>query len=255
MPPDTTSTPKDLRSRFEALNEREQAIAGTAVVIVLVVLLIAVWKLPGTVQKGSDFLASALVSLKSIFLENNEGTVTTETPTATSTDEEPPTDVPPSTTPVTPVSIPPTPIAGEQTEHTYPTSGSASTGTLSGLPNLIVVIRDVGFIDPSTNVFTATSSIRSGQRAAVRFSVTNSGTNISGKWSFSAALPTYPANTFIAEPQQALRPGERIEFTLGFDSFDTASSGIVTITVNPSRSVSESSYDDNILQATIGFEP
>jgi hypothetical protein len=52
---------------------------------------------------------------------------------------------------------------------------------------------------------------------SVVFTIKNSGTNIvPAGWTFNAALPTSPAYTYSSQPQQALHPGDKIVYTLGF---------------------------------------
>jgi hypothetical protein len=88
-------------------------------------------------------------------------------------------------------------------------------------------------------------------RIAVRFAVENLGTRTSPQWTFNAVLPTYPGNIFSSPSQQALGPGDRIEFTLGFDSVIDADTGVLTVNVDPAGSINESTKANNIIHYTV----
>lgn len=82
-------------------------------------------------------------------------------------------------------------------------SASNPRTNLYGLPDLSVRIL---------------SAIPVNGRYSVQFAIGNNGTNIvpSG-WTFDALLPLNPAYTFVSQPQQALYPGDKIVYTIGFD--------------------------------------
>lgn len=89
------------------------------------------------------------------------------------------------------------------TGSTYVASGHRSN--LYGLPDL------------SVQILPATSPVNG--RYSVQFVISNVGTNVvhSG-WTFSASLPLSPAYTYQSPAQQALYPGDKIVYTLGFDT-------------------------------------
>ncbi|MDO8517876.1 MAG: hypothetical protein Q7S26_01110 [bacterium] len=73
---------------------------------------------------------------------------------------------------------------------------------LSGLPNLVVYM---------------TSAIPLDGRLTVQFTIANTGTNVApAGWMFVALFPPNQANTYISGSQQALSPGDKIVYTLGF---------------------------------------
>ena len=116
----------------------------------------------------------------------------------------------------------------------------------------MVRIISVGGIDPATNIFTAKESIVITERAAVRFEIVNIGTKRADGWSFNAVLPTFPSHIFSSESQQALGPGDKIEYTLGFDQFDiNQTEGVIAIYVDPTNSINEPNKDNNLGKATI----
>lgn len=120
-----------------------------------------------------------------------------------------------------------------------------------GKPDLAVKVLETGSVDKATNVFTATTSLRSTDRIAVRFSVENLGTKETGSWYFNAVLPTYPSHIYSSNSQMSLKPGERIEFTLGFDSVEKKDGNAVIINADPANSVFEASEENNIARVTI----
>lgn len=57
-----------------------------------------------------------------------------------------------------------------------------------------------------------------GSRYTMQFVVTNIGTNTSAAgWTFTALLPLNPVYTYTSGAQQALYPGDKIIYTMGFD--------------------------------------
>lgn len=85
---------------------------------------------------------------------------------------------------------------------TYYASGR--TSNLYGTPDLSVAIN---------------AAYTSGGRAVAQFTVSNIGTNVSpANWFFTAALPINGGYTYQSPAQQALYPGDRIVYTMGYDS-------------------------------------
>lgn len=169
-----------------------------------------------------------------------------------------------TTTPVqkpsTPSSAPVTPSAGPSTTRIYPLGGTVAVqqSDPNGYVQFGVHIIDIGVVDRSTGTFISSSTpsismaTGSGQyRIAVRFAVENNGTKTSPQFSFNAVLPTLPSYIFSSPMQQALAPGDRIEYTLGFDSFDRNSNHVFTVNVDPTGSVNEPNRDLNIVHYTV----
>ena len=155
-----------------------------------------------------------------------------------------------STTPIvpTPKAAPVTP--GLATSNTYQMGGG--TSSLIGLPDLIVSIDAVGYLATSSvESFVTATSVPSGIRPAVRFTVKNSGTNIAGAWRFSASIPTRTVYFYQSPPQQALNPGDHIEYTLGFDQANTGANQMVSVTANFDHAVVESNTNNNSASAQL----
>ena len=114
-----------------------------------------------------------------------------------------------------------------------------------GLADLEVRIVAVGYLT-TNNVFIPTNTINSNQHIAVKFQIINIGTNNSGLWGFSAELPSTTDPRYNSPLQQNLRPGDRIEYTLGFYNPITGQNHIGFITANPSNTIAEYSKTNNV---------
>lgn len=158
----------------------------------------------------------------------------------------------PTQTPTTPVVTTPRPITpGTETHNTYPINGTAVSDP-NGYVDLAARIIEVGVVDKTTGAFTASTTPSRTSRIAVRFAVENRGTKTSPEFDFNAILPTLPSNIFSAPLQQSLAPGDRIEFTVGFDSFDPAKvDGVFIVNVDPSGRINERNKENNITRYTI----
>ncbi|HFC11037.1 MAG TPA: hypothetical protein ENJ75_02505 [Candidatus Kaiserbacteria bacterium] len=129
---------------------------------------------------------------------------------------------------------------------------SSSNTILHGLPNLTVHIIATGYLtSTSTKSFVATSTIPHGVRVAVKFSIKNTGSNITPPWDFSAQIPTQTNYVFVSPKQQALNPGDHIDYMLGFDQATPGASQHITITVDPKNNVAESNENDNISSRSV----
>ncbi len=147
---------------------------------------------------------------------------------------------------------------GVPTSGTYVITGGTNTTASNpyGRVDLSARITEIGVIDPITNVFTNTGVVHRGQRAAVRFVVENLGDKTSPYWNFNAVLPTLPYYIFSSDMQQPLNPGDRIEFTLGFDSADpSVNDSQFVVNVDPSSAIPESTKVNNIARVTLQILP
>lgn len=141
----------------------------------------------------------------------------------------------------------PTRTPGTPTTNTYTVVSGSRVSNPNGKPDLTVRIIAIGVMDRATNVFTPTASVVAGQRAAVRFEVENLGDKTAQYWYFNVPLPSWPYHMFHSDSQPALGPGDKIEYTLGFDGADIrATGGILTVNVDPGNSLFEASESNNI---------
>ena len=211
------------------------------------------------VPTAVERVASASVYLSSFFNGTTESTVEVvpgDTTPAVTLPIAPAstTTAPAETKPV--ATVPATPTPGTPSNTAY-VQGSLpvkpSTGPLTGLPDLSVHIIAVGYLETAgvTVSFFASSTVPKGKQGAVKFTITNLGTNTSGTWSFSAELPTSPSYTFESSNQTALLPGEHIDFTLGFDRGREGAGREVTVSVDQDHRVSEANEANNSQTATV----
>ncbi|MES2135393.1 MAG: CARDB domain-containing protein [Patescibacteria group bacterium] len=160
--------------------------------------------------------------------------------------------------PVTPTPVTPRPVTPGPTQTgVYPVTGGVAVSDPNGYVDLTARIIEVGIVDKTTGVFTASSTpTRANNRIAVRFAVENIGTKTSPTFDFNAVLPTLPSNIFSAPMQQSLAPGDRIEFTVGFDSFNSSKpDGLFVVNIDPSNRINERNKVNNIVQYTITTRP
>ncbi|MCR4333476.1 MAG: hypothetical protein NUV60_00425 [Patescibacteria group bacterium] len=156
------------------------------------------------------------------------------------------------------------PTAGEETSATYQMNGATTTApstTVSGLPDLAATIKNVGYLtSTSTDSFVASSTVPSGFRSAVSFTIKNIGTNATGVWCFKASIPTSSYFLYESAPQQNLNPGDYIDYTLGFDQANRGTNQMISVTANIAdtanaatctRTVTESNPDNNSASANI----
>lgn len=137
--------------------------------------------------------------------------------------------------------------AGKRTTHTYNISNNTPIiPKLYGLPDLVTHITAVGYLtSTSTKSFIATSTIPAGTRVAVKFTITNVGTNKTGAWTFTAHIPTHVSYIFNSPTQQSLSPHDHIDYVLGFTQAAAGSNQIISIMANPKHTIAESNFKNN----------
>lgn len=194
----------------------------------------------GSLFKKAPAPSLSVVPTASTTIPFGEASSTIST-SATSTAKKPATKPKPAAT-----------TAGNRTSGVYPISGTPAPATLSGLPDFIVIIKDVGYLATSSaDSFVATSTVPAGNRPAVSFTIKNVGTNTTGSWRFSASIPTQTAYIFESQPQQSLNPGDSIDYVLGFDQANKGSGQTISITANFDHAVAESNPDNNSASAKV----
>ncbi len=139
----------------------------------------------------------------------------------------------------------PTPAPVTHRTSAKPTSNytaSGRTSNLYGAPDLSVQILSL--------------SPDSSGRYAAQFVIQNTGTNVAPRgWTFFADLPLTPAYTFVSQSQQALYPGDKIVYTLGFDApdFQGSNSGRFAVTADPQNLIQETTKANNTASATLTY--
>lgn len=249
---------------YETRNTRA-AVYGLAVVgflaLVVIGIMLAIY--------ASRYVPEALTKLAS-FGKNDSGlsvVPTTTLPFATSTPATTTPAVATSTKPVATTTPAKTggaaPITGYKTVvTTYPTLGSVqipsnSPQNLTGLPNLTTTIVAVGYLDNDQN-FVADKTISSSQQLAVKFRVTNTGTNVTGVWSLKVLMPTRNNDEFEydSDPQHSLNPGAYNDYIVSLNKNQARvnDNDVVTITADPDGKITETSERDNTQNVTVSVD-
>lgn len=196
---------------------------------------------PGVVGR----LGSAAVYLGSILTPSPEPTLTVvPTPTASSTTisfGEASSSVPTNASSVTPVVATPAPAKPVTTIVTAPVPAP-----LYGSPDLLVNVNAIGYlaIDGQFDSFVESAKVPTSKQPAVKFTVRNIGTNISGTWQIS----TDPKLAFSQEDQPSLLPKQQRALIVYLDQ-TSKSTQPLTISII-SNSVSESDTTNNSISLT-----
>ena len=161
----------------------------------------------------------------------------------------------------TPTPTPPT-AGGSNTGGTgatsyypvYTTITAPRTSDPNGYVDLSVEILETGVLESRGDRFVSTGrNLDQDERGGVRFVVRNLGTKTAEDWVFEAKLPTRPAFTYKSKSQPDLGPGDRIEFTLGFDRLTRSDDGKITVEVDPRDSLNESNRSNNQTSVTVNI--
>jgi len=238
---------------------RQAAINGLAVVGFIALVAAGIWLaiystryVPTVVNR----IGSAAVYLGSVFTPADEPTLSVVpilTASTTISFGNASSTVSTSTTPKVTAPAKPKPVAptaGEKTDGTYQIGGAPNV--LSGLPDFSVTITAVGYLaTTSAGSFVASSTVPSGSRPAVRFTIKNIGTNIGEQWRFSASIPTTSSYLYYSPFQQSLNPGDSIDYTLGFDQATAGSNKMISVTANFDHIVTESNFNNNSASAQL----
>ena len=233
---------------------RAFAIIGIAAVIVLVVLILAqgILLLKKPLVAFRDLLKNR-ITLVSKFIPGTSPTTTPTLPVAVTT---------PTTTPSTSSGSGVGVTAGPKKDTTVNMGDVTTPGTdiggeahaSSGKPDLIIRFKEMGYLDRSTNAFTpvTSQSLDRSLRIGIKFDVVNVGGSSTGRqWNFNAYLPTSPAFIYNADMQKLLNPGEKIEYTLGFDRLSDQRSNTLRILLDGGNLIDEVNEGNNEIQVVI----
>ncbi len=234
------------KNQFET---RQSALTGLAIAGFIALIALGIWLavystrfVPPVVSR----ISSAAVYLGQVFTPHRASLLVVETATSTSPVSGEITT--PTATSSRPVSVPqksaPQTKKGE-TVSKYPVSPA-------GLPDLLVTVNRVGYLATSSaSSFVESSTVPTGSRPAVRFSITNVGGSATGAWRWSASIPTVTAYIYKSQDQQSLAPGDSIDYTLGFDQALRGASKTIVITANSDHAFAESTLSNNTATTTL----
>lgn len=152
-----------------------------------------------------------------------------------------------------------TPAASAKPAATKPatTAKPASTYVPSGRTTNLY-----GYPDLAVQIVSAPMQASAGARITLQFVITNIGTNVvPAGWMFNAVLPYNPLYVYPSAGQQALYPGDKIVYTLGYDAVPTqgyqydyyqnyGGQAQATIEADPTNYVPEVSEVNNTAVAT-----
>jgi hypothetical protein len=140
---------------------------------------------------------------------------------------------------------------GSSTTRTYTYTGTSIPSNPNGVVDLRAKVLAVGTLDRTTGEFTASSSINVNARVGVKFEIENVGTRTSSAWAFIAQLPTIPFHSFQSAQQIPLAPGDKIEYTIGFDSVEIQNKVQILINVDPSSQTYDVDRSNNLVRHDI----
>jgi hypothetical protein len=228
-----TTHVESTRTKGAALNSL--AIVGFVALIIIGILatIYAASFIPKMLNgSGSNGSAAAYLSGLS---DKSDTTVTATTPTTPSTV---------ASTPLTPVETPkPTTITNTIVKYVTVPSSNTST-SYSGLADLTITITDKGYLRSGAGSFVSSSYVPSGYQGAVRYRITNTGSNVSGSYRVDIRVETNSGTDNDSVTGNSLAPGRSVE---GTGSFDANAGGTATIrlTVDADNVVSESNENNN----------
>lgn len=236
---------------------RRAAVNALAVVgfIVLIILGMALAVYAATfVPAAVTRLGGAAVYLSSVFTPTEEATLEVVAPTVSFPDTSAvvATSTPEVETPVKPVATPAA-IAGPKTTTAYVVGTAPSSTSLTGFSDLRVTIDAVGYLSNGSDEasFIKSSTIPRELWGAVKFTVRNAGTNISGTYNLDVAVPTSRAYTLHSAAQDSLAPGGVIQYTVRFERGNIGTDREITVTIDPNNQVHEISESNNSASATV----
>jgi hypothetical protein len=251
----TTTTTRKTTDRRAAVNAL--AVVGF-IALILIGIALAIYTARYMPKLASRF-GSGSVSLSSIFHSSDEN-------------DQPSLDVVTSTTtlPIDDAVIATTTGSATDAGSKKPATGSAPTtvttvrtvvttgpGPMYGDPDLAVRITDVGYIrrDGDTDTFVSSDEVPDNRDGAVKFTVVNAGTNeTDNNWKFEVEVPSSPSQTFTSPTQRNLKPGESIDYVLGFEKPKEGNNRDITVTVDPNDRVDESNERNNEASRSIDIE-
>jgi CARDB len=257
------------QTTFITTPARQKAVTGLAVVgfvaLIVLGLSLAVYStrfVPGVVNR----VGSAAVYLGSVFNPTPAPAITvvpnSSAATTISFGASSATPATTTTTTTTTSNVATTPVAkvpatsGQNTSNTYQIASGSTAAAPYGLPDLTVYITDIGYLtSASADSYVSATTVPSGDRPAVKFTIKNIGTNWTGTWRFSASIPTRTSYVFQSDQQQSLAPGESIDYTLGFDQALTGANQLISITANSDHTAAESTESNNNITAFFNVLP
>lgn len=217
------------------------------ILAILVFLSIGIVRI---VPRALNALASASVSLGSVF-SNNSNNNATSTPVRNNVVPNPSNNYAPTPNGVRATSTPVVQTNTPVVHTSNPTQTNAPVVT-NGTPDLMVTIYSKGVINPANGLFTETNTFSSTDTVIVKFKVENVGNGATGPWSLRVTMPSSNANDQIKTFNSiaSLPAGAAITGEARFDS-PTIGNTTVTITADYLSTVRESNENNNTTTAAL----
>ena len=179
------------------------------------------------------------------------GLADTSNPTPT-TQPAPATTTPTVTATLEPVAPPTAPVPAKQTVTrtiyrtvVVPSQPVYTTPVYSGLSDLTVTVTDKGYLrNGNGGTFVSSSYVPNGYLGAVKYRISNLGTNISTSYRVAIAVDTNGSRDNATVNGGALPPNRSVD---GIGSFTTTNGGTayITLTVDADNNVNESNESNN----------
>lgn len=242
---ETTHVDINARPKGAALNSL--AIVGFVALIIIGILatIYAASFIP-KMLRGTNSNGSAAAYLSGL-TDQPANTATVATTPTTPAQTGTVTATPLTTTPTETTPAPTTPVT--KTIYKYVTvPASNPVASYSGLSDLTVSIIDRGYLQGGS--FISSNSVPSGYQGAVKYRISNIGTNSSGSYRVDIRVETNNGTDNDSVTGGSLPPGRSVE---GTGSFDATSGGtaIIRLTVDASDVVPESNENNNTETTTM----
>lgn len=131
------------------------------------------------------------------------------------------------------------------------TPNTSSLPNYSGLSDLSVAIETVGYeVVVGNNNIVATTTIPARTQIAVKFRVTNVGTNVSGPWTMNISIPSGGTSASQTFSQDSLVPTQPSEYIARFNNISPGTGYVINVTIDPNRRLTESNVTNNIATST-----
>lgn len=222
----------------------EHALQIVAVVVILIVLVFLSIGIVRIVPKALNGLASASLSLGSLFPSG------TSTPASNATSTF---IIATSSTPIsaggrTTIQNPPQNNVVTVSTTTRPTNTSGqNTYHVVGNPDLTVTILSQGVIDPRNGNYIPSTTAGTNDTAYVKFKISNIGSGPSGTWSLKVVMPSTSAADQLRQVNNigSLGAGNSVTGEARFDKAVLSGSDAVTITADNLGTVQETNESNN----------
>lgn len=121
-----------------------------------------------------------------------------------------------------------------------------------GLPDLAVAMTAYGYLNgTSTSSFVASAVIPAHMQVAVKFRVTNKGTNVTGPWHLTIHIPTEIDSVYSSRTLKSLLPGQPEDFIVHFTHAIPGANKKITVNVDPDNTIKESDKNNNTFSINV----